>query len=708
MLITVFPGYALVLNNPYPAADAHKKIYYSSFSEQPKTLDPARSYSSNEYAFIAQIYEPLLQYDYYKRPYTLVPLLAANMPVIRYVDAQLRPIISGDTQKVAYSVYAITIKKGILYQPHPALAQSEDGRYRYLNLPAGFLQQHSINELANFEYTGTREVIADDFIYEIKRLASPRVSSSISGLMAEHILGFKEFAAQIQNQPTQQFLDLRQYPLAGVQKRDDYHFDIVIKGVYPQFLFWLAMPFFAPVPWEADAFYAQDEMDDNNLSFDWYPIGTGPFMLSENNPNRRMVLLKNPNFREEYYPVPTSAKDKRFQQRQGQRLPLITEAYYTLEKESIPRWNKFLQGYYDSSAIANENFDQTIQLDEQGKPLLTATMRNQNLRLQRTIDPSIYYLGFNMLDPVVGGTSKRARYLRQALSIAINYDEFISIFFNGRGQAAQGPLPPGIFGYREGKEGINPLVYRWDAVQQRAVRRPLSTAKKLLKAAGYNNGIDPATGKPLILHYDVAITGGPDDKAQLEWMRKQFAQLGIDLNIRATQYNRFQEKMRSGNAQIFYWGWNADYPDPENFLFQLYGANGKVAYGGENAANYHNPKYDALFEQMKNRNNDAKRQQIIDSILTLLRYDAPWIWGVNTETFILTQQWVTPAKPNTISLGQLKYVDLDVACRNYYRALWNQPIFWPVLFFILFLVCTFLPLVRMYKEREKGSVRRMP
>lgn len=112
----------------------------------------------------------------------------------------------------------------------------------------------------------------------------------------------------------------------------------------------------------------------------------------------------------------------------GKQLPLIDEAYFTLEKESIPRWNKFLQGYYDASAISNENFDQTIRLDTKGEPHLSGEMKARNLQLQQTTDPSIYYLGFNMLDPVVGGNSKRARKLRQAISIAVNYDEFITIF----------------------------------------------------------------------------------------------------------------------------------------------------------------------------------------------------------------------------------------------------------------------------------------
>ena len=84
---------------------------------------------------------------------------------------------------------------------------------------------------------------------------------------------------------------------------------------------------------------------------------------------------------------------------------------------------------------------------------------------------------------------------------------------------------------------------------------------------------------------------GSEAKAQFDWLRKQFHKLNIQLDIRSTDYNRFQDKIRHGQAQIFQWGWNADYPDPENFLFLLYGPNGKVATDGENASNYSNTEF---------------------------------------------------------------------------------------------------------------------
>ncbi|WP_419420631.1 ABC transporter substrate-binding protein [Legionella sp. D16C41] len=707
LLLNGLKSYAInwVLNNPYPHDQLNKKIYYSSFEEQPKTLDPARAYSSNEYQFIAQIYEPILQYDYFLRPYQLIPLIATAMPSIQYLNTQLKMVMP-DANDIAYSVYTIHIKPGILYQPHPALAKDKDLHYLYLNLTPDYLEEHDISELSDFPHTGTRELIADDYIYQIKRLANPATSSPIYGLMSEKIVGFREFAAKLP--VNQDFIDLRKYNLSGVQKIDNYTYEITLKGQYPQFIFWLAMPFFSPIPWEADQFYSQAGMKDKNLTLDWYPIGTGPFMLSENNPNRQMTLDRNPNFHEEYFPTNASKDDLNlgYAHSLGQRLPLIDQAIYTLEKEAIPRWNKFLQGYYDLSGISADSYAQAIQINTLGKPVLSPEMKAKKIHLTTTVDQSIYYIGFNMLDPIVGGNSERARKLRLAISIAINYEESITIFLNGRGLAAQGPIPPGIFGYKEGKAGLNPYVYFWNG--KKGERHGIEVAKELMRQAGYPNGYDPKTQRALILHYDVSITTGPDEKSQLEWMRKQLDKIGIDLNVQATQYNRFQEKMSSGNTQLFSWGWLADYPDPENFLVMLYGPNGKVLHGGENASNYNNQEYNQLFDLMKNLPNGAKRQAIIDRMVEIVRHDAPWVWGVNTETFDLTQQWLSLTKPNMISLNSLKYLTVDSSLRNQLRLLWNKPILWPF-FIILFglFILLILPIFIVHRRTEKQQARRI-
>lgn len=701
--------FAQTWNNPHLQSGA-ENVGYFAFTNSPKTLDPARAYSSDESIFIAQIYEPPLQYAYLLRPYTLVPLVAAQLPTVRFFDINWQPLPdNSDPKKIAYSVYDITINPGIFYQPHPAFAKNQRGEYRYHRIKLKDLA--NVHKLTDFKYTGTRELTAEDYVYGIKRLADPIVQSPIFGFMSGHILGLEEYSKQLQNvyqqlpvtEESRPYLDLRQFNLEGAQVIDRYHYQIKIRGFYPQFKYWLAMLFFSPVPWEAAYFYSQPGMMDRNITLDWYPVGTGPYLLSENNPNLQMTLTRNPNFHGEMYPTEGEPGDeqKGYLKNSGKPLPFIDAFVFTLDKESIPRWNKFMQGYYDQSGVSADSFDQVIHLKKNGQAELTTALKNKGIHLTVTVDPAIYYMGFNMLDTDVGGYSVAKQKLRQAISIAIDEEEYISIFLNGRGIPAQGPLPLSIFGNESGEKGINPWVYDWKNNQ--AVRKPLSEAQRLLAEAGFPNGKDPRNGQALLLNYDTISSGSPDDNAQYSWFRKQFAKLGIQLNIRATLYNRFQDKVQTGGVQMFSWGWVADYPDPENFMFLLYGPNSKVKYGGENATNYMNPEADQLFIEVANLSDNTERQEKINQWLSIVRQDAPWMWGFYPVNFALFQPWMTSSKPNAMTYNTLKYLQLDGNLRAKLRHQWNSPVAWPVWLLVILFLCLFLPLIWSYWQRERRS-----
>jgi len=699
-------------NNPYPLDEARRNVMYASFEERPKHLDPARSYNANEYRFIGQIYEPPLQYHYLKRPYMLIPLTVEALPQPAYFDEQGRRLPDdADPQQVAYSIYDIHIRPGIRYQPHPAFAVDAAGKPLYQHLTAADLAH--VDTLADFPERGSRELTAADYVYEIKRLAHPQLHSPIVGLMSEYIVGMKEYQQTLQKAFEQlktpgegeAYLDLERYPLEGAQVVDRYTYRIKLRGVYPQFLYWLSMPFFAPVPPEVDRFYAQPGMAEKNLSLDWYPVGTGPYMLTVNNPNRQMVLERNPNFHGETYPAEGDPGDKEagLLDDAGKPLPFVDKVVYSLEKESIPYWNKFLQGYYDASGISSDSFDQAVRIGSQGEAVLTEAMQKKGIRLATAVAASSFYMGFNMLDPVVGGLNDRGRKLRQAVSIAFDEEEYISIFTNGRGIAAQGPIPPGIFGYREGREGINPYMYDW--VNGAPRRKSVDEARRLLAEAGYPNGVDAKTGEPLLLHLDIAASG-PDDKARLDWYRKQLQKINVQLDIRNTDYNRFQDKMQKGDDQIFLWGWNADYPDPENFLFLLYGPNAKVKSQGENAANYDNPEFNKLFDQMKNMANSPARQAIIDRMVEIARHDVPWIWGFHPKGFSLYHAWYKNAKPNLMGNNTLKYLRVDPELRARKQAEWNRPVLWPLGALFGLLVLGTLPAMAVYRRRLHTPIKK--
>jgi len=679
-------------NDPYPAADDSKAILYTAFTERPKHLDPAQAYSENEYEFLAHIYSPPLQYHYLKRPYQLVPLAASEMPSITYQDKHHRLLpATAAAERIAYSVYEIRIKPNMRYQPHPAFIS---GNYMQ--------DMRGIHTLTDFAKTGTRAVMAADYAYQIKRLVHPALHTPIAGVMGEYIVGLKEYAAALQaatKAHPDAFLDLNQYPLPGVEVVDATTYRITIHGKYPQFAYWLAMPFFAPMPQEVERFYALPGMKERNLSLDWWPVGSGPYYLSENDPNRRMVMTKNPYYDSETYPGEGEAGDAQagLLADAGKPLPLIDQIVFSLEKETIPYWNKFLQGYYDASGISSDSFDQAVQVSVGGETNVSDEMKRQGITLATSVATSTMYTGFNWLDPVVGGSSERARKLRRAIAIAVDFEEFVSIFANGRGISAQSPIPPGIFGYREGKPGINPYVYDW--VDNAPKRKPIAEAKRLLAEAGYPDGVDTGTGQPLVIHLDTTATG-VGNKSRLDWMRKQFDKIGVQLDVRSTDYNRFQDKIRRGDMQMYYYGWNADYPDPENFFFLLHGPQGKVRFSGENASNYSDPEFDHLFEQMKNMENSPARQAIIDQMQEILHRDSPWLWGYYPKNYVLQHGWLHNVKSNIMANNKLKYWRVDSAQRVRLRREWNQPVRWPLWLGAAMVLLFGVWMWRVLKKRE--------
>ncbi|MVW70558.1 ABC transporter substrate-binding protein [Bordetella sp. 15P40C-2] len=707
------------INSPYETGAMSENALYTAFVRQsPKYLDPALSYSSDETPFTYNIYEPLYQYHYLKRPYELIPRAAAQIAPPRYLDAQGN-VLPEDApgEQIAQSVYDIPIQKDILFQPHPAFARDAQGGYTYYPLKPGDIDGKYY--LTDFKETGTRALTAADYVYGIRRLASPRVASPIYSLLAEYIVGMREYGERLKardqalrkglpaGERDLPWLDLRESDgFDGVQALDDHTLRIRIRGKYPQFKYWLAMTFTAPIPWEADRFYSQPGMAAHNLSLNTWPAGTGPYMLVESLQNRRHVLARNPNFRGEPYPCEGEPGDRAagLLADCGKLTPFMDTIVFNIEKEAFPLSGKFMQGYYDIPQVERGDFGVAMRVAASDSPEKAETYREHGIQLPTTVETSIWYLGFNWLDPVVGQgdtpeQQEKNRKLRLAISIAFNWEEYIAVFQDDQAVSAYGPVPPGVLGYRPPPEGINPEVY--DLVDGKPKRKSLEVAKQLLAEAGYPDGRDAKTGAPLVLHYD-AMTGGGSNP-QFDWMRRQLAQLGIQLDVRSTDYGRFQDKMRRGAAQMFMWGWLADYPDAENFLFLLYGPNGKVEHGGENAANYNSPEFNQLFEQLKYLDDGPEKVALIDRMQAIVQHDAPWMFGYFPMSGGAYQQWVGNAKPTQMVRNTLQYIKLDPELRVEKIKEWNTPRWWPLWLVALAIALAIWPSYRALKRRERQT-----
>ena len=669
-----------VWNRPYEPDPENKSVYYTSFSERPKHLDPARSYSSNEWAINALIYEPLYQYDYCERPYKLQTLLASQLPVKRTAK---------NAQGVPITEYIISLKKGIMSQPHPAFVRNDQGAYQFHNLSS-----FDGETVWDFNAQATQEVTAYDIERAIKRIADPNVQSPIFGIMSEHLPGLATLRDQWMESPKTFVDDMN---LESVSVLDPYSIRIEVKN-YPQFDYWLAMPFFAPVFAPVLKFYDQPILQDKNISLDRNPVGTGPYYMSDYQAAHKIELKQNPYFRGEYLPESCAARPE-FLPQMSLPGPYIDVINMMFENESIPRWHKFVQGYYDTSGVGSDTFDQAISTTPEGLSL-SDELIDKGIRLDVDDQPSVFYWGFNWLDEVVGGAKPENAHLRQAISIAVDVEEYIAIFLNGRGEVAHSPIPKGIFGYEE--EFINPVTH--DASGK---RRTTDEALDHLVKAGYPSGIDAHTGRPLKIFYDTVGSSSPESRAQFTWMQKQFEKIGLELIVRDTQYNRFQDKMRNGTAQFFGWGWNADYPDPENFYFLLAGANSKTKYDGENASNYDNPKFDVLFNQMKQLSNSPERQNLIHKMNDLLVDDAPWIWGTNPTSFVLRHDWNGPYVPHALSRSTLKYLTVNKETRKEYQRLYNKPKIIGLWVIVGALVSIIAPCILFYSLRQYRRAKRV-
>ena len=714
-------------NSPYrEGAAATNTLFYSFDERSPRYLDPTASYTNPEAAYVYQIYEPLYSYHYLKRPYTLIPKAAAEVVKPYYLDKAGLPLpADAAPEQIAESVYDIPIKHGIMYAPHPAFAKNEKGEYLYHHLTREQLGEK--RSPWDFEQQGTRELVADDFVYALKRHATTRIEAPVFSVFAEYVLGLKAYGELIKAEDAKllaglpedihdkPFLDFRKWPLEGAEAVDPHLLRIRLKGKYPQWSYWMAMAFMAPVPWEADAFYAQAGMNDNGLSLNQWPVGTGPYMMTEFIRDRRHVMKKNPSFRGEPYPCEGEPGDAKagLLADCGKRMPFIDTLYVSIEKEKVPRKEKFKQGYFDVPELERPDWGVDFRNDASNSDDVKRLYDERGFKFPVNTDITNWYIGFNMTDPVIGSGKTPAeqemhRKLRQAISIAIDWEEgYGRIFQNKGGVAAHGPLPPGLFGSREGKDDFHdPVTHRIE--NGKVVRRSIAEAKELLAEAGYPDGRDAVSGKPLVLNYDFNRSVTPEIKTENDWMVRQFAKIGIQLEIRATDFNQFQDKTLKGKHQIYWYGWLADYPDAENFLFLLYGPNAKSKSQGENVSNYENPEYDALYRQLKTLDDGPRKQEVIDKMVAIVQRDAPWSFGYFPWSGQAYQQWVFNGKPGILLQDRAMYYRIDPALRVAKQAEWNKPTWWPMALLVLLVLGLVWIARRGYQARQRETAAPRP
>jgi len=570
-------------------SEPNEMVLHHALASRLTGLDPGDQRNVTTLTIKSQIFEPLYQYHFLKRPYRLVPLLAEDMPQI-------------SSDKLTYT---IKIKKGVYFQDDECF-------------PGG----------------RGRQVRAEDFVFAIKRIANIRYRSQNWSIFDDKIVGLDKFREYTKDCKKAEDVDYSRN-VEGLQAPDDYTLVIKLKRPWPQLLTYaLSDTATAPVAKEAVDCYGKDIMS--------HPVGTGPFMLKQWRRRSYIELVRNPAFRGEAYPSEGEPGDAEagYLDDAGKIMPFADRVVWTIIEEDQPRWFLFLQGKLDSSAIPKDNFSEVIG----GSGKLTPEMKRRNIHLKTFLDPTTFFLGFNMQDPILG----KNKSLRFAISRAINREKFIELFRNNRDTVAHGIIPPLMASY-------DPKIE-----EKGYARFDPKEAQELLKEAEAIHGGKLPTLK-------IGVPGTDTFFRQFgQFFERQLEAVGLDVEAEYMDGPTYWEKLHTRSLQMFASGMGATLPDPQDLLQSFYS---KYWAPGSNSFNYANPEFDKLYEKIAVMFDSPERTELYRRMELIVLEDCPAVFLNHRVAYVLHHDWYKNYKPNVFTQGLSKYRRVDMKKRAAYKEL---------------------------------------
>jgi len=574
-------------DGPSSVEEPNEMVLYSALASKVRGLDPGDIGDVTSSTVASQFFECLYQYHYLIRPYKLIPQLADGMPEISE---------DGLT-------YTIRIKKGVCFYDDECF-------------PGG----------------KGRELKTSDFAFAWKRIANIKYFSKNWWIFDNRVVGLDEFREYTKNCKSIDDVDYAR-PIEGLQVPDDYTLIIKLKKPWPQIIYLLAHLPTAPIAEEAVDYYKKDIMS--------HPVGTGPFKLAQWHRGSYIKMVRNPDFREQFYPAQGQPSDleKGLLIDAGRKLPIPDKMIMTFMQEDQPRWLQFLRGKIDTSGIPKDNFNQAIDVSRN----LTPEMRRKNIHLKTFRDPSTFWIGFNMEDSVLGNNKP----LRKAISYAIDKLEFIELFTNNRAERAYGFIPPLMKSY-------NPKI------AETGQKYDPNKARKLLKDAKDIYGGE----LPLLT---LAAPGTDTLSRQMgQFYQRGLKDIGLNVEVEYMDWPTFQDRVKTKSAQMFLLGWVADYPDAESFLQLFYSKN---ASPGTNNFNYSNPEFDKIYEKVSVMSDSPERTRLYQKAEQIVIEDCPATFMTHQVAYVLHHDWVGNYKPHAFQYGLAKYRRIDLEKRAQYKKL---------------------------------------
>jgi ABC-type transport system substrate-binding protein len=566
------------------------RVLRVTFQAAETSFDPVKIADYYSGTVIEAIFDPLLTYDYLARPAKLVPN-----------TAEVPPEISDQGR-----TYLVKVRKGI-----------------YFAADAAFKGER-------------RELTAADYAYSIRRFLDPKHRSPYAFLFEGKIVGLDELAAQAKKTGRYDY-DAR---VEGLETPDRYTLRIRLKQTDLNFSHVLAFPLAGAVAREVIEAYGDDSGSR--------PVGTGPFLLQHYTRSSKIVLAANPGYRGrvwDFEPGDDPLDREIAARMKGKKLPLIGGVEISIMEEAQSRWLAFQQGATDIEYQLSEVAPTFMGEDGKLKP----EFARRGIKLDRSVDPEIIYLYFNMAERIgeqanpVGGFSKERIALRRAIAMAYNVEDQIRIIRKGQAIRAQFPVPPGVAGH--------------DPNFRAGIPHDPRIANALLDRFGYRKGADgyraQPDGTPLAIRYSSTPT--ERDRQFDELMKRSLDSIGIRLQIHKERFPELIKLETDCRLMMRTAAWIADYPDGDNFMQLLYGPNS----GQSNNACYRSPEFDARYEKSRLLPDGPERNRLYREMTRLAEVHTVWLLTDSRYRNVLLQPRVVGFRKHPVLHAEWLYLDLE-------------------------------------------------
>src|SRR6185312_272676 len=572
------------------APAAPQKVFRYAWSVAETTFDPQKI--QDLYSDIANnaMFDAPLTYDYLARPFKLLPNTLASMPEI-----------SADGM-----TYTMHVKPGIYVADDPVFK----GR--------------------------KRELVAEDYVYSIKRIMDPHISSPALSEIEGNVVGADE---AIEKARKANKLDY-DAPIEGLKALDRYTFRIKLtKPIYVWIYNLADCRLSCAVAREVAEKYGEDVGS--------HPVGTGPYRLVFWKRSSKMVFERNPNFREVYFdgqPAPgDAAAEEILAKLKGRRLPMVDRVEVSIIEESQPRWLAFQNSEMDLMfGVPNEFANLAMPNNK-----LAKNLERRGIRMAQIAALDLTYAYFNMKDPIVGGYTPDKVALRRAMALSYKTRDEIAIIRKNQAIPARTPYSPGMAGYDPN--------FRTSATEY-----DVAKAKALLDMFGYvdRNGDgwrEMPDGSPLVIKYN--STPAAVDIQYDELWKRSLDDIGIKMEIRKAKWPDLMKESQLGKLMMWQLGGTAASPDADNFLVSLYGPN--CGFKG-NQACFQLPEYDRLYEKAHVMPDSPERTRLYDEMAKLVVAYMPWKINVHRIITDMWQPWVVGYRRPLMTTNDFwMYIDID-------------------------------------------------